>query len=146
MKKIRWCPVSVVLLTLAILLIALGVSCDRDGETRAGRARQALYQQAVKEFSDALKPGTARSEVESYLRSRDRKFSHVFGPGLSNSASDGAADLVKIGAEKAPPYCSGLDIFVALRFSSMQAGPMLHVSESDKLKDVVLYSMPVDCL
>ena len=132
MKKIRCCPISVVLLTVAVLLIALGLSCERDEERRGARARRAIYQQTVKEFSDALKQGTARSEVESYLRSRDRKFERS--SRLSNSAS-GAADLVKIGAEKPPWYCNRVDIFVALKFSW-----------TDKLQDVDLYSELVDCL
>ena len=132
MKKIRWCPVAVGLLTLAVLLVALDVSGDRYEERRAARARQIVYQEAVNEYAVALKLGTSRSEVESYLHSRDRKFERS--SRLSNSAS-GAADLVKIGAERPPWFCSRLDFFAAFKFSW-----------TDKLQDVVLYSELVDCL
>ena len=121
MNKRRWG----LLITISALVIVCVFGVNHVVEERAERRSQIEYQlmlkryrPALKEYSDALKPGTTRREVESYLRSRNLKFSQMCCNGVPPGA-DALPDQVMIGIEKAP-WCSQLSIYVDLEFAETE--------------------------
>lgn len=124
---------------LAICLFAIRAELSK----RAEQKRYADYARATKAYSDALKPGTTRGQVENFLKLRNLDFRRMCCIGPHDNAP---ADLVRIGKERPPWYCSESNVYVALRFvaSAPHTGPETH--DDDKLLTVTLYPWLEECL
>jgi hypothetical protein len=71
MKRIR----LLVLLLVGVGLLGLGI---RHGlRLQAKRKREAAYQSALLSYTQVLKPGITRKEVEEYLRARNVDFAQM---------------------------------------------------------------------
>jgi hypothetical protein len=114
-------------------------------DRRAERKSQIEYQSVLKEYSAALEPGLTRREVESYLRLKGRPFRQMCCVGVRRNA---LADLVRIGNEGAPWYCSQNNVYVALEFEATEPlqGIMPEARDSDRLEDVLLFPWLEGCL
>jgi hypothetical protein len=106
--------------TLVILVIICIVTVRHILEKRAQQEREAHYESILRGYSDSLKPGMTRLEVEKYLQSQNLTFrqmccvnSKVFGAGVWD-------DLVKIGKEDAPWFCSENNVYIALDFTGQR--------------------------
>jgi Na+-transporting NADH:ubiquinone oxidoreductase subunit NqrC len=94
--------ILVLILLLAVFgLLVLGIPYGR--KTQARKKREAAYQTALLSYTQVLKPGMTRKEVEDYLHGRKVNFQQmccVDATELSNRHS--WDDLTKIGKEDPP--------------------------------------------
>ena len=129
---------------VAALLIVSVLGIKSVIERRAEQKRQIEYQSVLKEYSGALKPGMTRRDVESYLHLKGRPFQQMCCVGVRRNAW---ADLVRIGKEKAPWYCSQNNVYVALEFETTEPhGTIQDARASDRLEDVALFPWLEECL
>jgi hypothetical protein len=140
MNRRRW---WLLVLTAALLIVCvLGIKGVID--KRAERKRQAEYEAVLKEYSGALKSGTSRREVESYLRLRGRSFRQMCCVRVRRNAY---ADFVAIGVEKAPWYCNKYNIYVAFEFETTEPhGISPDARDSDRLESTALFPWLEECL
>jgi hypothetical protein len=96
----------------------------------AKQKREADYQAAVQSYSDALKPGATRKSVEDYLQAKGVKYEKM----CCIDEKNADAELVRIGKEKHPWYCSEHDVYIAFQFVD------------DKLKSITVYHWLEGCL
>lgn len=101
----------------------------------ARKKRAAGYQSTLRTYAEALHPGATRRQVEEYLRSRNVHFTWVY-TAFGGRTKSQYADLVKIGEESAPWYCSEEYVYVALEFSSDSPHEQ---DESDLLERVEIF-------
>jgi len=133
-----------VLAGVVVVAIVAGIGIKGIFDARASKERQALYTGALKNYSDALVPGTSRREVEAYLRQRHHSYRQMCCVANQRSAY---ADLVKVGQEKAPWFCSQSNIYVAFEFDATEPhGPRADARDSDKLLSTKLFSWLEQCL
>jgi hypothetical protein len=86
-----------------------GINADSATRGYAAKKRERLYQSALASYTQALKPGRSRQDVENYLRERGV----VFGKDGRNPN----ADITLIGAEDSPWYCDDEDVLVAFLYA-----------------------------
>ena len=117
---------------------------------RARRKREFEYAKALQLFSTSLKTGTTRKQVEDYLKDKNISFSQTcclsvkqFTPGVYDNAYD---DLVKVGEDEAPWFCSQYNVYVAFQFLGSVKNGLPSSEGSDKLKDVTLFRRGEGCL
>jgi hypothetical protein len=134
----RW--VSVILAALIVATTALVVSGH--AKSVAKKKREIDYQSALQKYSRAIKPGSGRTEVENYLRSRNTAFTWAYTAYGARKESQNA-DLVKIGQEAPPWYCSEAYVYVAFEFSP--SGTLKQTS-SDALERIELFQPDTGCL
>jgi hypothetical protein len=124
-----------------VLLLTLVTGCSSAG-SNAQKKREAAYQATLQSYSDVLKPGMARKQVEDSLRSKGVRFQQL----CCIEEGSAFADMVKIGTEKHPWYCSEHDVHVAFQF--VAAGPhtlpMAH--DADTLKSIIIFHKLEGCL
>lgn len=117
---------------------------------RAAQKREAAYQLALSEYQRVLRPGVTRTEVEGYLRSKNADFSHMCCVEPNDSAKRHTwDDLVKIGEEEHPWFCSEHFVYVAFRFADHVQGENGHSvkdDDSDTLKTVSIFHQLEGCL
>jgi hypothetical protein len=127
---------------LVYRLWSWGINCIID--RRAASKRQVQYEAVLKGYSDNLRPGMSRREVESYLRRRGHPFQRMCCVGRPLSAN---ADLVRIGQERAPCYCSEYRVYVAFEFDTTEPHDLSpDFSDSDRLQATALFPWLQGCL
>jgi hypothetical protein len=82
--------------------------CDAAG-SKAQKKREAAYQTTLQSYTDVLKPGITRKYAEDYLRSKGATLQQL----CCIDERSAFADLLKIGKEKHPWYCSEHNIYIA---------------------------------
>src|SRR5437879_10472041 len=109
----RWIWLLVILIPVMVL-----VAAARDSEKKRAAAREASYQRALAVYTDALKPGMNRRQVEEYLENKGVSFNRIYAVQQQATTYD---DITKLGEENSPErYCSRLDIFVAFEFYAFE--------------------------
>jgi len=116
-------------------------------EKRAQQKREVAYKAALRSYSEVLRPGVTRNEVESYLRAENVRFGQMCCVDPTDLSKGVYDDLTKIGQEDAPWFCSEMNIYVAFQFT----GPDRHAvgwtaDASDTLKSVTIYRRLESCL
>jgi hypothetical protein len=135
----RWSFI-VVLAIITATAVWLGVH-RHDG--RLKRERAAGYQRALHSYTDALPPGVIRKRVEDELRARGATYERVSGFDVAKAY----ADLVKIGTEPAPWYCSKNNVYLKFAFDAADPGlGRISQSGSDVLRSIAVMPWPQDCL
>ena len=81
--------------------------------------------------------------MESYLRARNAHFSWIY-TGFGGRHESQYADVIKIGEETAPWYCSEAYVFVAFEFSGVEAYDKQ--KDSDPLERIEIYRPDSGCL
>ena len=108
------------ILLLIFLLIGVGlfVLGVRHGvQLQAKRKRETAYQSALLSYTQVLKPGMTRKEVEDYLRARNVDFGqNCCVVGIQPHPKHSLDDITKVGEEGAPWFCSEHYVFVAFQF------------------------------
>ena len=136
------------LLLIRVLLVAglfaFGLRYGLEKQVR--RRREAAYESAVRSYAQVLKPGMTRKEVEGYFRAKKLDFRQTCCVDTKDYAKGSWDDLIKIGEEDAPWYCSSTNVYVGFQFT----GPgdfngMWRADDLDKLKAVTLYRAAI-CL
>lgn len=115
------------------------------------RIRHALNQRMVKaarlQYSEALRPGSSRVHVESYLKSKGVRYSTRW-PG-ADVHSKAFAILVKVADDDVPWYCSAWPEYVTFEFvptERIPIGTFQSLAESDALTSVLQTSNGEGCL
>jgi hypothetical protein len=135
----RW--LSVVLPVITVAAAAwLGVPLR---DVRMKQARAIHYQQKLRSYTDLLSPGATRKQVEDALRARGIRYERVSGFDTSLVY----ADLVKIGTEPAPWYCSKKNVYVKFAFDAANPG-LNQITDSDRdvLLSIAITPWLQDCL
>jgi len=143
----RW-HIYIAAALLAALLVVLGVR--HVVKERVQRRREAEYQNALRSYSQALKTGMTRKQVEDYLSARNLSFRQMccvsvkeFSRGVYDNAYD---DLVKIAQEEVPWFCSENNVYIAFQFLGSGQNSFARADASDKLKDLTIYHWLEGCL
>jgi hypothetical protein len=126
--------------------VSLPTACYVHGRVRFtinGRTAKA----AQLKYSEALRPGSTRKDVESYLKARGTAFGLRW-PG-ADIHGNAFAILVKVADEDVPWYCSAWPDYVAFEFApteQVQTGSLRSSADSDVLTQVLLTSNGEGCL
>lgn len=105
--------------------------------------REAAYQSALTSYAEALSIGMLRKDVEAYLAARGTSFRQMCCMGASKNAYD---DLIKIGGEKHPWYCSEHNVYVGLQFISTGKHDFPEAHDADTLQSLRIYHWLEGCL
>ena len=140
-------------LYLAIALIgalAVGWSVHHVFQERAQRRREIDYQETLRSYSEVLKTGMTRKEVEDYLSAKKIRFRQMccvatkeFSRGVYDNTYD---DLVKIAQEEIPWFCGENNVYVAFQFLGRNKNSVPAADPSDILKDVTVYHWFEGCM
>jgi hypothetical protein len=124
---------------LALLLAAVPNALGQSAKQK----REAAYQARLQSYSEVLKPGMSRKEVEDYLNAKG--ITHMAMCCVEERSAD--ADLVKIGKEKHPWYCSEHSVYIAFQFvDDRHEGMRSSHRDSDRLKVITIYHSLEGCL
>jgi hypothetical protein len=123
-----------------VLLMTVVTACNAAGPN-AQKKRETAYQATLQSFSDVLKPGMTRKYVEDYLGSKGSSVQ----PFCCIEDSSVFADLLKIGEDKHPWYCSENDVYIAFQFVAVEPRKPW-VGELDTLKSITIFRRLEGCL
>ena len=116
-------------------------------EKRAQEKREVAYQRTLHSYSDILRPGLSRTELEDYLKSKDIRFRQmccVNRKALSQNVYD---DLVKIGQEDAPWFCSENNVYIAFQFAGQRTNASWPAAvANDRLTDISIFRWLESCV
>ena len=134
--------------TLAFLGVAIAVVAVRElHHRRAQREREAAYERSLRSYSAILKPGTSRKEVEDYLYERKIEFQQICCVDTIGPSTGVLDDLIKIGQEDHPWYCSEKNVYIALQFAGQKREePAPEAVASDRLKAISIFQWLEGCL
>lgn len=130
---------------IAVALVAFGVRHVL--EERAQRKREVAYAKILRSYSEVLGTGMTRKDVEEYLSTRNAPFRHMCCVDRKEFSRGVYDDLVKIGQEDAPWFCSEKNVYVALEFIGPErhsAGPSAEAY--DTLTTITIYRWLEGCM
>jgi hypothetical protein len=125
-----------------IIVMASAIAVRNHGRSVAQKKREVAYQSALQNYSRDLRPGLRRTEVEGYLRARNVNFSWIY-TGFGGRRESQYADILKIGEEAAPWYCSEAYVYVAFEFSGVEK---FKQDDSDLLERIEIFRPYTGCL
>jgi hypothetical protein len=120
-------------------------------ERRKAAEREAYYQTVLAKYAGELKPGMSREQVEQRLQTDRRQFRQMccvanFRRQYVSLLDAGWDDLVKIGEESTPWFCSGNNVYIALEFNPKSKDELPKTNVSDILKRVSVFHQLERCL
>ena len=133
-----------IVLLILILIVApltyMGIRYEMKvrAETQAQAKRETAYQAALRSYSQILKPGMKRKEVEDYLRSNKIEFLQL-----------SLDDTTQIGHDESTTwFCGKSDVFVKFQFTAFaqHSGRPDDPNERDTLDEIKIFRMPGSCL
>jgi hypothetical protein len=135
-----------IFLLVGVGLLVLGIRHAL--KLQAKRKREAAYQSALLSYTQVLKAGMTRKEVEDYLRARNVGFSQMCCVvGIQVHPKHSLDDIAKVGQEDAPWFCSEHYVFVAFQFEDHgQYKSILGADDKDILKSVTIFDQLGGCL
>jgi hypothetical protein len=112
----QWRLALAALIILVFCTSAVGYWWKKRAKKKVVEAqkREALYKLAMSAYSKDLPLGTTRKNVEDYLGAKAIHFER-------SSTGSSTADLVKIGQEPTPWFCSEFNVYVAFEFHPVEA-------------------------
>jgi hypothetical protein len=128
-------------IVVVIIVVASAIAVRNHGRSVARKKREAAYQSALQNYSRDLRPGLRRTEVEGYMRARNVKFSRIY-TAFGGRRESQYADILKIGKEAAPWYCSEAYVYVAFEFSGVEK----FEQDSDLLERIEIFRPYTGCL
>jgi hypothetical protein len=137
----------VAMLVLSLLALSfIGIGVRYAWKKQAKQKREIGYQSALRSYSEVLKPGMTREEVENYLRTKNTEFRHMCC--INGEIAKGVwDDLTKVGEEDAPWYCGEHNVYIAFQFTShkRQEGTW-EAHPTDVLKSITVHHELEGCL
>ena len=127
---------------MLIVAVTSGAAIRSYIRSEARSKREAGYQSSLQRYSQNLKPGLSRQEVEKYIRAHGDSFIQMCC--IVNPSAP--ADLIGVGKEEAPWYCSETHVSIAFEFAAVEAHYPLNAGDSDVLKEVRLFYQLGGCL
>src|SRR2546423_14351425 len=133
----RWLAFLVLVAVIAVAVIGMHTMREK----RAQQQRDVAYQSVLRRYSEVLKPGMTRKEVEDYLVTRNVSFRQMCCVNWKEPkrAYD---DLAKIAQEDPPWVCNEKNIYIAFQFAGnerQRLGGAPTAEPSDRLTIVSLY-------
>jgi hypothetical protein len=115
---------------------------------RVQRRREAVYEAALRSYTQVLKPGMTRKEVEDYLRAKNIEFRQICCVDIKESSKRRSwDDLTRIGEEDVPFVCRENNVYVAFQFTDHeQRGTGWQANDLDALKALSIYHSLEGCL
>lgn len=105
--------------------------------------REARYETALQSYSDIFKPGATRKSLEEYLQVKGVEYEKT----CCIDERSAFAELVRIGKEKHPWYCSEHNVFIEFQFvDESHEGWRPSDKALDKLKSITIYHRLDGCL
>ena len=98
----RWLLLSII---AVVIVVASATAVRSYLRSVAQKKREATYQSALRQYSQELSLGLRRTEVERYLRARNANFLRI-STAFGGRHEVQNADILKIGEEPAPWFCS----------------------------------------
>jgi hypothetical protein len=144
-RVLNWLLIVITFLVVAAV-VAAGLAYK--SKSQAERNREAAYQMVLLSYSNEFKLGSPRKSVEDYLRTNNTEFRQMCCVDSSELARRASwDDLVKIGTEAAPWFCSEKNVYIAFQFTDHeQRNGMPKAHNSDTLKAVSIYRWLEGCL
>ena len=133
----------VVLASGLLVTTLIVVAVVRHASTQAQAARELSYQASVRSYVARFQVGISREDVERQLRDGGVHFQQLSGGGLEEPTY---SDLIKIGKEPTPWFCSEHNVYVALQFAAFDQSHPSDSKPSDVLKRVTLFKWLEGCL
>jgi hypothetical protein len=99
-----------IFLVIGVAALALAVRHVR--RVRLRQERDAHNREALRKYSQNLKPGSTRTIVKDYLRAQGT----MFGERCCETGFHAYSVIVKVGDEDVPWFCSGWPVYVAFEF------------------------------
>jgi len=138
------------LLPIALLLVVASASLvmRHFSQERARQNCEGAYQSALRSYSEALRPGMTRKQVEGYLRTKNVKFRQMCCVDASHRFSTNVYDdIAKIGQEDPQWFCNEKNVYVAFQFAGPERNPPEPGADaSDKLRAISIYRWNEGCL
>jgi K+-sensing histidine kinase KdpD len=139
-----------IIATIAVIVFALWL-VQNVRERHKAAEREAKYQTVLAKYTGELKPGMTREQVEQHLQTAGTQFRQMccvanFRGHYVSLVGAGWDDLVKIGEESAPWFCSENNVYIAFEFSPKSKGEVADTSGSDILKGVSVFHQLEGCL
>jgi hypothetical protein len=135
-------------LILVLLVVVLGAGALRliwvKRSAMQAQQRELAYQLALQSYSEALKPGITRKDVEDYLRGKNKAFSQSCC--MEQARSNAWDDLTKIGEERSPWYCSKHNVYIGFAFVGTKPHFVPEAHDSDTLTAVRIFHAMEGCL
>jgi hypothetical protein len=126
-----------------LVLIALFATAVSDAQAQSAKQkRENAYQAKLQSYSDALKPGMTRKDVEDYLRAKGTAFRQL----CCIDERSALADLVNIAKEKHPWYCEEHNVYIAFQFAAVEVHKDYQAYDSDMLKKITIFHKLGGCL
>ena len=138
----------------SLLVVAIGLAISGHAKSVAKKKRATGYQSALQRYSREIKLGSTRAEVENYLRSRNAAFTWMYTAYGGRKESQNA-DVVKVGEEAPPWFCSESYVYVAFEFSPSEIPverqfdavmQRIRGTASDVLERIELFQPDTGCL
>ena len=134
----RW----LLLIFTVIIVVTFAAAARSHVKSVAQEKRELTYRSDLQKYSNDLTPGLRRAEVESYLRARNAHFSWIY-TAFGGRHESQYPDVVKIGEEAAPWYCSEAYVYVAFEFSGVEKYKQ---NDSDLLERIEIFRPYSGCL
>ncbi|HSY90879.1 MAG TPA: hypothetical protein VK812_05870, partial [Candidatus Binatus sp.] len=134
--------------TLILIIVILSVFVVRYTlGKRAQQKREASYQSVLRLYSEALRPGMTRLEVEEYLQTRNFEVRQMCCVDVKHFSEGVYDELTKIGEEDPPWFCSQKNVYIAFQFTGVRRGANgWDALGSDTLKSISIYRWLEGCL
>jgi hypothetical protein len=136
-----------VLVLLAAVLLLFSIRSTRKQRLQA--KREAAYASALRSYTDVLKPGMTRKEVEDYFHANKIEIGQMCCVDFKNSAGRQSwDDLAQIGREGAPWFCGRHSVYIAFQFTDHEKHPagMTVDDDLDTLRAITVYHALEGCL
>ena len=143
---------KVLMIVAVVVLIAFGSWLGQHlRERHKAVEREAQYQTVLAKYTSELKPGMSRDEVEQHLQIKGKPFKQMCC--VANFRGEHASfigsswdDLLKIGEESTPWFCSENNVYIAFEFNPKSQGERPETNSSDILKRVSVFHHLEGCL
>jgi hypothetical protein len=143
---------KVLMIVAVVVLIVLGSWLGQHlRERRKAAEREAQYQTLLAKYTSELKPGMSREQVEQHLKINGERFSQMCC--VANLRGEHASfvgsswdDLLKIGEESTPWFCSENNVYIAFEFNPKSQGERRETNSADILKRVSVFHHLEGCL
>jgi hypothetical protein len=133
------------IIALSVILIGSAICLAMHmRNVRLMRERAIHYQQELRSYTEEISLGATRKQVEDELQARRVQYEQWSG---SDDQTNAYSDLVKIGTEPAPWYCTYNNVYIKFAFDS--ADPNLNKTsnaDSDILRTIRITPWLGGCL
>ena len=128
--------VILILIVAPLTFLAVRYEMKVRAETKAQARRETTYQASLRSYTQILKRGMKRKEVEGYLRTNKIEFFQL-----------SLDDLTKIGEDPPTWICASREVYVKFQFTRVkQPGPRLETDDEDSLDEIKLFHWADKCI